>query len=333
MILRVSYSLIGAVGMLGNGLVLFVIYRVPSLRNITNLFIFNQSLIDFVSSVFLCVCFLTPVIPLPSDATLAAIFCAIWSSRYIYWGAHKASTTNLLVLTLERYVAIVHPIYYRRHIRRRRAVMVAILVWVIGYAFQLFWAAVQRVVGGVCLIDWPNKEAKMAFGLLLFFTQIVIPVSIMIFIYVSIYMVLNGRISTVSVEEDEPSRQQGQDGGSQPSRPAPAGLRNVLPNYRAAARNNVLKTLLIICIVYVVCWAPNMTIFVYYSVGGKVDFSGWQYLSAVCLAFGNMVLNPFIYTFKYDKFKKALGKVFRGNSRKGMSDESNVSDKPWSTNT
>ena len=325
--LRIIYILIGVTGIGGNGLVLFVIYRVPSLRNITNLFIFNQSLIDFVSSIFLLVCFVTPITALPANPILATIVCSLWSSRYLFWGAHKASTTNLLVLTLERYFAVVHPMSYRRQVRRRRAVVVAGLTWVVGYSFQLFWVIAQRVVDGVCQIVWPSKAAQRAFGSLLFITQIIIPVSLMIFIYTSIYLVLTGRCNKVSASGDI---HQHQGSSAQPCGPQDAPPRQ---NYRVAASRNCLKTLLIVCITYFVCWTPNITYLLYYGFGGKLDFSGWAYLPGVCLGFCNMICNPFIYTFKYAKFKKALKKVFSCRVGDKRQEESNPAGPSKSRNT
>lgn len=50
---KVLCIIFGILGLLGNGLVLVVMVRVRSLRTITNLFIANQSIIDFLTSIFL----------------------------------------------------------------------------------------------------------------------------------------------------------------------------------------------------------------------------------------------------------------------------------------
>jgi hypothetical protein len=81
----------------------------------TNLLIVNQNFIDLIASVLIL---LTSVVQ--DDATGMSYYsasdqfvCRIWVTRYPLWGMLISSTYSILAVSLERYVAIVHPIYYK----------------------------------------------------------------------------------------------------------------------------------------------------------------------------------------------------------------------------
>ena len=51
--LRAVYGIIAVLGIIGNFLVMFTVARVPSLQNLTNMFIVSLAVSDFIVSVFL----------------------------------------------------------------------------------------------------------------------------------------------------------------------------------------------------------------------------------------------------------------------------------------
>ena len=81
-------------------------------------------------------------------------------------------------------------------------------------------------------------------------------------------------------------------------------------NYRVRARRNVIKTFVIVCVTYFICWTPNHVTYLWFFLGGDLDFDSAPYFFTVILAFLNMCVNPFIYTFKYHKFQVGLKRAF-----------------------
>ncbi|XP_003727575.2 sphingosine 1-phosphate receptor 4-like [Strongylocentrotus purpuratus] len=81
-------------------------------------------------------------------------------------------------------------------------------------------------------------------------------------------------------------------------------------NLRERARRNVLETLLIVFVSYVVCWAPNDIYSLNYYLKENVQFEGILYDVTVLLAFANAWINPIIYSFRYVKFQRAWKKMF-----------------------
>lgn len=284
----------GIIGVLANGLVLVVILRVRSLWSITNLYIANQSLIDLTSSVFLLI-----LKYLPNEADFsgwsntfgAVLACYFWESDYIYWALLTCSTLNLILLTMERYVAVVFPIFYRARVRWKNAILIATLPWIISFTFELFWPAVFRFEDEKCIIDYRNDTIKAVIGVGVFLVKYVIPICIMFFVYWSIWMKIRPQIgaSLNRVANGQPLE---------------------IDSQRSRIRINVLKTLFLVSVTYIVCWTPNQIIFFRFHLGWPLDFQSAYYFTSVTLAFCNIWINPFIYAFQYRKFQDGLRRLF-----------------------
>ena len=104
--------------MVGNGFVIFLVCSKRQLRTKTNTFIVSLAVADFcagmiaVPSPFLCkmenMCI--------SDEKLILLIISL-RVFFIY-----ASGTNLFILVLERYVAVVKPLEYLTFMKRRRVI-------------------------------------------------------------------------------------------------------------------------------------------------------------------------------------------------------------------
>ena len=309
------YACLGSVGILGNGIVLVVIANVKELRNITNLLIANQSLIDFMSSVFLLVFFVFPQPKLPGGPDSFAYFvCAFLLSGYPFWACILASAVNLVVLTLERYCAVVYPISYKKRANAKYGFLSALIPWLVGLSFNMNVPILSDVEDGTCyLLIWPSKSIQIFLGVITFFMNYLIPLSTMAIVYLLIEKRLRSRVgpipnpNTGTTQDNQRGEGEGGGGGGGGRR---GGADQGLPNYRRTARRSIIKTLFTVIICYAVCWTPNQVLFFYYNLGGYLDFSGFLYYFTVFLAFCNMCINPLIYTLKYNKFRNGLKQVF-----------------------
>lgn len=296
------YSFLGSIGILGNGLVLVVMIAVKDLRNITNLFIANQSVIDMTTSIFLFVTFVAPHPAVPKQKLAADIICSFWNSGYIFWGTIITSTYNLAMLALERYFAVMHPVAYRNKFSYRRAAGVAVAPWIIGFGYNIHWMVVNQHAGGRCIVKYESTFIQGFIGCLTVIVEFFIPLLVMAYVYIRIGKMMRQRVDDIGNTSTEHRSE---------VTTAPATAEPGVPNFREKARKNVIKTLLIVCVTYVICWTPNQIIFFYYNIGGPINLNGPVFYSSVYIAFVNMCVNPLIYTFKYRKFQKGLKKLFR----------------------
>nr|XP_054763790.1 somatostatin-like receptor F_48D10.1 [Lytechinus pictus] len=159
----VVYITFGTGGIFGNGLVLYVIAKVKELQDTTNLFIANQSLIDGMSSIFLIAIFVVPKPPLPEDnLTLARFLCGLWYSQFPYWSLLISTLVNLMILTLERYFAVVFPIRYRRYNSYKLVVGCSLIPWASGFLHMTYLITLTQVKARpVCCTYGPTKLCSL----------------------------------------------------------------------------------------------------------------------------------------------------------------------------
>jgi hypothetical protein len=107
------YTFVGLVGIAANTFVAVVIATSPSLRKrIENSLLFNQSLIDGVAGLLL-VANLTASLPMTQTGGFWDFVCRYWMSGTPLFAALQASIFNLVIITIERYFEIVHPIVHK----------------------------------------------------------------------------------------------------------------------------------------------------------------------------------------------------------------------------
>ena len=113
-LLQALYYSIGCVGVLDNTIVLIVMFSSPQMRkSITNLFIINQSFIDLCAASFLIASTTISSNKVPYTGIRAEIYCRWWLNKLPQWSLFVSSTYNLVGMTLERYIAVLHPIWHK----------------------------------------------------------------------------------------------------------------------------------------------------------------------------------------------------------------------------
>ena len=76
------------------------------------------------------------------------------------------------------------------------------------------------------------------------------------------------------------------------------------------ARNNTIKTLLIVGLCFIICWSQTEIMYFMYNCGYNINFSTTYVQFTVLLVFLNCVINPFIYLIKYRDYQEALKHFF-----------------------
>ena len=84
-----------------------------------NILIVNQSVIDLCASFFTL---LTASIEVDGtgrsqDSFYDRFVCCIWLTRTPLWASLFTSTYNILLMTLERYAAVIYPVWYSNNVR------------------------------------------------------------------------------------------------------------------------------------------------------------------------------------------------------------------------
>ncbi|XP_022089936.1 phe13-bombesin receptor-like [Acanthaster planci] len=295
---KIAYGIIAGLGIVGNSLVIYVLtHMVRSRKGNANILIVNQSIVDLATSILLVLCFLTPEPSLPSSPIAARFLCSIWNSKYLFWATIISSTFNLVCLTLERYFAIVYPFKYRSCtlFKWPKSLMLAILPVVVGYLYQAYFPAMHVVKDGKCVVNqFASRVAQIVYAIVILLVTYLVPLAIMTFAYIRIYVVLKTQsIGNITGEASHSTDAT----GNQPHNPNDTNEK---------ALRNIIKTLLLVYLLFGLCWAPNEVFYFYFNISGNQHINETVYNITICLAFFNMCANPFIYTFKYRRFQEGL---------------------------
>ncbi|XP_006817319.1 galanin receptor 2a-like [Saccoglossus kowalevskii] len=289
--LRITFAIIAVLGIIGNSVVLFVVYRVKQMRTITNYFVAHQAFIDGISSILIVYHYLLPIVPIPSGIAGHTV-CRLWAARYPLWSCLLASTYNLLALTVERYMAIVYPFrYIAFYTSGKRACLIFAFIWVMCLLFKSINIPRIESDDGECIrvIVYTAMENKII-AILSFLIEYFIPLFLMSFAYMHIIVVLNSKIIRIA-----------------PGMPNPPKDDHDSMN---VARRNVVKTLLLVAMAFAVLWAPNQIYYFISSINTNIVPNKVFHNVTVIVAFCNCCVNPVIYALKYRQFRSGMKTAF-----------------------
>ncbi len=282
-----TYLISGSLGIVGNGLVILVILSLPKLRKkLTNVLITHQCTIDFlVSVVLLALTGTQKQYHIPGVAGM--ILCKVWLSTFVLWLLLTVSTNNLCLLSLEKYFAIVHPIWHKTAFTRSKAFSGIVGVWIAGILINLFIIVTSTLEGTTCfrVSLWLSDFAKRANGVTNWFLKFLIPIAIMVYSYGRILKVINSKVAPAV------STQPGQQSGS---------LQYV------NARRKTVKMLILVVACFFLCWVWNQVFFLAFNLGAPLQLTSAFYQFSVIAVYFNSCINPFIFIFKYGEFKNGL---------------------------
>ena len=112
--LRIVYYTIGTISILGNGYVILVMFHSSLVfKTITNLYICNQSAVDLCVAITLVSSAYISGNSVPSSGVAGEMYCKLWLTKFLLWGFLVNSTYNLVIMTMERYACVIHPIWHK----------------------------------------------------------------------------------------------------------------------------------------------------------------------------------------------------------------------------
>ncbi|KAI0211233.1 hypothetical protein LSAT2_003949, partial [Lamellibrachia satsuma] len=207
------------------------------------------------------------------------ILCKFWLNELPLWSLMVSSSYNLMALTLERYIGIVHPLRHHTSFSKINVLMLATTAWLSGPILMLcFMVPTSGVINGRCqyVAIFAIPSWKKVFGVALFIVEYLLPITLFITCYSRMFIHLRNQVHP-----------QAPDIGHE------AEVQN------ARARRNVLKTLLLVVVGYLLCNTCNQLTFLAYNFGAPLDFSSSYYDFTVVAMFANCCINPFLYALQY----------------------------------
>jgi len=285
--IQYAVVVIGVLGTAANALILYAL--VASKQHKKHVLIFHQNVTDFVSSLFLVITYALKLCNFYLTGVGGYWFCLSLLSENLIWCAIIASKTNLMIVTVERYLKAVFPIWSKKHLRRRVIYFAMAFAWISAIVNMCTLAfTTSDVVDGVCYayVFWESRVAQTAYGIWYFFSFYAILLILFIFCYWRILIAIRRQAKVMATH----------------SGPGPSTAQT----QSRKIQTNVIKTMIIVSAFYAISDTPMNVYYLLLNVNANLTLLDNGYYASMFISFLYFCTNPFIYAIKFDPVKRVL---------------------------
>nr|XP_019575627.1 PREDICTED: neuropeptide FF receptor 2 [Rhinolophus sinicus] len=299
----ISYFLIFFLCMVGNTVVCFIVMRNKHMHTVTNLFILNLAISDLLVGIFcMPITLLDNIIAgWPFGSTMCKI------SGLVQGISVASSVFTLVAIAVDRFRCVIYP--FKPKLTIKTAFVIIVIIWVLAIAIMspsVIMLDVQeekyyRVILNSqnktipvywCREDWPSMEMRKIYTTVLFASIYLAPLSFIVIMY--------GRIGISLFRMTVPhTGKQNQEQLQMVSK----------------KKQKVIKMLLVVALLFILSWLPLWTLMM---LSDYADLSPSElqliniyiYPFAHWLAFCNSSINPIIYGFFNENFRRGFEDAF-----------------------
>lgn len=286
LIAMILYAIVCIVGLLGNTLVIYVVLRFSKMQTVTNMYILNLAIADE--------CFL---IGIPFLITTMQV--GEWTFGKAMCKAYMVSTSItqftssifLFIMSADRYIAVCHPISSPRYRSPFVSRIVTAVAWttsaLLMLPVMLYATTIEKDNKMItCNIEWPADNENGS-GTTFILYSLILGFAIPLCLILSFYYLVIRKLRTVGPKTKSKEKKR--------------------------SHRKVTKLVLTVITVYVLCWLPYWISQVmlitsppeHCHTRTEITIS----LLVGCLGYSNSSLNPILYAFLSDNFKKSFLKA------------------------
>ena len=297
-VLSLWLSLSSFVAVSGNTVMLWLFYKNESLRTISNRFLASLSVADVfvglvIDPVWIVIrCWIQP----PLHSTLTDFMIVLWVHTT------AATTFNICCVSIDRFIANRFPFRHQEIVTKKRCYTVIILVWLfsMGLPFSMLLISAKLF----------SKEKFVNIAVLCFligFIAFFLPLIVVSLSYISIFKSATKQFNRILAGEK-------------------STLHNDNLRVRCTQNFKAMKTIGFVLGACIITWIPSLilsSLEIYYVLVNNWDkynalpFVMWPW--AETIAFTSSAINPFVYYFRNEDFRRAFRRTFRwlarGNSK------------------
>nr|XP_028607032.1 C-C chemokine receptor type 5-like [Podarcis muralis] len=276
------YSLVLIFGLLGNSLVVLILIRYKKLKSMTDIYLLNLAISDLLF-----------IFTLPFWAYYAAhewvfgdAMCKILSG--IYYVGFYSGSFFIILLTIDRYLAIVHAVFALKARTVTYGILTSVVMWGVALLASVPVMVFNRLQKednrSVCTphFSYENQIVwNQFFTLKMNLIGLIFPMIVMTFCYAQII--------------------------------------KTLMKCRNDKKSKAVRLIFIIMIVYFIFWAPYNIVLLLQTFQDAFDLSNCASISNLAIAaqatetiaMAHCCINPVIYAFAGEKFRKYVCSLFR----------------------
>jgi len=279
---------IGIFGTAANALILYAM--VASKEHKKQLLIFNQNVFDLCSCLLLVIISIMKICNIHLTGILGYWLCMLFLSESLLWSSITGSTINLMSITIERYIKVVHSSLSRKLLHKWVKCSAAAFAWIAGFVYEMnLGISTSTVIDGVCH-GYSISNSKMAviiYGIWSFISFYIIVIFIFVYCYGKILVVIRRQARVMA-------------GHSGPGRSASQHTQS------GHIQSNVIKTMILVSAFYVILWMPNYIFYLLAFIKPDLAIHYVGYYFSVFLVFLYISANPFIYAVKFNPVRCIL---------------------------
>lgn len=272
---------------IGNCLVLIIVWRNSKLHEPNYFFLCSLSVADLLVGLIYC-----PLL-------IASVIKQSWVFGNSMCHAHavtvsislNASLMNLCAISVDRYFFIRRPLRYTEIVTRRRTFITISFVWF----HAIFWAIaplfgwgelIYEVNTATCKPNWNGEGlGNKSYALSLAVVCFLVPVVVMILAYSMIYRTARKQLQNMQF---------------------PGGV----SKEQSTQRNKASKTVLIIIGMFFLCWSVYTVVSLWKLFGSLTDLPARLVRIGLYLAVSNSCVNFYVYAIRDKVFRKGLRNLF-----------------------
>ncbi|XP_041957508.1 neuropeptide FF receptor 1 like 2 [Alosa sapidissima] len=306
------YLFIFLLCMVGNGLVCLIVLKNRRMRTVTNLFILNLAVSDLLVGIF---CIPTTLVDnLITGWPFSNTVCKM--SGLVQGMSVSASVFTLVAIAVDRFRCIVYPFQPKLTLLVAKATIG--MIWVLAIMIispSAVMLTVERMENYYmvhnedynhtypmyrCFENWPDPEMQQIYTMVLFAHIYLVPLSLITLMYGRIGVKL---YTTTVASAGEPHEMLSQPAAAQPHEVT----RPLVSNKKI----RVIKMLSMVALLFMLSWLPLWTLLLLIDYGDLNKdqlelLTGYFFPYAHWLAFSNSSVNPIIYGYYNENFKRGF---------------------------
>uniref|UniRef100_A0A3P8QP05 G-protein coupled receptors family 1 profile domain-containing protein n=1 Tax=Astatotilapia calliptera TaxID=8154 RepID=A0A3P8QP05_ASTCA len=286
------YIIVCIIGLGGNTLVIHIVLHYSKIESVTNIYILNLAIADelfMLGLPFLAV--QNTLQSWPFGSFMCRLVMTVDSINQF------TSIFCLTVMSIDRYLAVVHPIRSSKWRRPQVAKVVNGTVWALSFLVVLpvvIFANIQKA-GGTCNIAWPQPANIWRAAFIIYTSTVGFFCPLLIICLCYLLIVFKIRSSGKKVHATSTKRRK--------------------------SERKVTRMVVIVVAVFVFCWLPFYALnIINLLVALPPEYQGLYYF-VVVLGYANSCANPIVYGFLSDNFKRGFRKALCQSLRRAIRDE------------